>query len=98
MNLPSKTDEAALEAPTPNRDLACTRGDMTARQDLNSAVNSKEAGAYDNKAYDCLYQGNNETLLPAHTTMRKSFTKMKHLLLLKLMCSPTSTHLELKSD
>lgn len=97
MNLPSKTDEAVLKTPIPNQDLACTRGDMTTRQDLNSAVDSKEAGAYDNKAYDCLYQGNNETLLPEHTTMRKSFTKWKHLLLLNLMCSPTSTHLELKS-
>lgn len=52
---------------------------MTTRQDLNSAVNSEEVGGYDNKAYDCLYQGHHETLLPEHTTMRKSFTKMNHL-------------------
>lgn len=71
---------------------------MTTRQDLNSAVESKEAGWYDNKVYDCLYQGHNETLFPGHTTMRTSFTKMNHILLLKLMCSPASTHLVLKSN
>lgn len=98
MNLPSKTDEAVLEGPTPNQDLACTRGDMVTRQDLNSAVDSKEAGGYDNKVYDCLYQGHNETVLLGHATMRKSFTNMNHLLLLKLICSPTSTHLVLKSN
>lgn len=70
---------------------------MTTRHDLNSAVDSKEAGGFDNKVHNCLYQGHNETVLPGHTTMRKSFTNMNHLLLLKLICSPTSTHLVLKN-
>lgn len=60
-------------------------GDMTTRQNLNSAADSKGTGGHDTQVYNSLFQGYKETILPGHRAMCKLFSKNESFLLLKLI-------------
>lgn len=58
---------------------------MTTRQNLNSAVDSREAGGHDTKICGKLFQEYNGTTLPGHRAMCELSPKRESSLLLRLV-------------